>query len=253
MSCCNFLTSLILTRQEIPLEYRLMACFPNAFANFSSFSFSSRCLYSTYILLKISSIVLSTLSHVHLCPNKCALPLSMAPFNSRFLCSSMPSFGISTTSQLEDKNSQRCYFAWENIQWGFCCCWSSFNFWSSFHFWSLFCCCSSFTFAFRHHPSPFRGLSPGFYNQFILSAQPIAEWFVTLSFSTIPLSSYRERYGFERALFTCRCFLPCAPSPTFYLRLSKLPWELAALPWSLLCLILILKTHTRPVYLFDSQ
>ena len=29
--------------------------------------------------------------------------------------------------------------------------------------------------AFRRHPSPFRGLSPGFYTHFILSAQPIAE------------------------------------------------------------------------------
>ena len=51
---------------------------------------------------------------------------------------------------------------------------------------SLFCCwCSSFHlslllsfvnilhshFAFRHHPSPFRGLLPGFYTHFILSAQ----------------------------------------------------------------------------------
>ena len=80
---------------------------------------------------------------------------------------------------------------------------------------SSFCCSSSFTFAFRRHPSPFRGLSPGFYTHFILSAQPIAEWFATLSFSTIPLSSYRERYGFEWAFFTHRRFLPYAPSPTF--------------------------------------
>ena len=36
--------------------------------------------------------------------------------------------------------------------------------------------------AFRRHPSPFRGLSPGFYTHFILSAQPIAERFATLSF-----------------------------------------------------------------------
>ena len=42
--------------------------------------------------------------------------------------------------------------------------------------------CSSFTFSFGHHPSPFRGLSPGFETHFVLSAQPIAEWFATLSF-----------------------------------------------------------------------
>ena len=71
------------------------------------------------------------------------------------------------------------------------------------------CRCSSFTFSFRHHPSPFRG---GFYTHFILSAQPIAEWFATLSFSAIPLSSYHERYRFKWAFFTHRCFLPYAPS-----------------------------------------
>ena len=45
------------------------------------------------------------------------------------------------------------------------------------------CRCSSFTFSFRHHLSPFRGLSPGFYTHFILSAQPIAEWSTTLHFN----------------------------------------------------------------------
>ena len=35
------------------------------------------------------------------------------------------------------------------------------------------CCCSSFI-AFQRHPSPFHGLSLGFYAHFILSAQPIA-------------------------------------------------------------------------------
>ena len=34
------------------------------------------------------------------------------------------------------------------------------------------CRFSSFTFSFRHHPSPFRGLSPGFYIHFVLSASP---------------------------------------------------------------------------------
>ena len=68
---------------------------------------------------------------------------------------------------------------------------------------------------FRHHPSPFRGLLSGFYTHFILSVQPIAEWFAILSFSTFLLSSCRERYGFEWAFFTHRRFLPYAPSPTF--------------------------------------
>ena len=38
----------------------------------------------------------------------------------------------------------------------------------------------------------------------------------TFIFSTIPLSSYRERYGFERRFFTHRPFLPYAPSRHFW-------------------------------------
>ena len=40
---------------------------------------------------------------------------------------------------MEDKNSQRCYFAWKNLQWGFCDVGCS----CSFTFVSSFCCCSS--------------------------------------------------------------------------------------------------------------
>ena len=139
----------------------------------------------------------------------------------------------------------------------------------------LWCCCSSFHFVvvssfvdvlhfvvvlhshflFDVIPHPFLWLSPGFYTHFILSAQPIAEWFATLSFSTIPLSSYRERYGFEWAFFTHRRFLPYAPSRHFWhnLLLSRLPWEPAVIPWNLQGFILILKTQTRPICLFDLQ
>ena len=96
MSCRNFLTSLILSHQEIPVEYRLMTCLPKAFPVFSPFSFSSSCFYSACVLLIISLLALSTLLCVHLCPS---LPLSMIPFNSsHFLCCSIPSFGVSTTS-----------------------------------------------------------------------------------------------------------------------------------------------------------
>ena len=114
--------------------------------------------------------------------------------------------------KLKVENSQRYYFAWENLRGCFCCCWSSFHFciFISFLIFILLllfiCRCSSFTFAFRHHPSPLPGLSLGFYTHFILSAQSIAEWFATISFSTIPFSSYRERYGFEWVFFTHRRF-----------------------------------------------
>ena len=70
-----------------------------AFPVFPPFSFSSRYLYSTYLLLIVSSLALSTLPCVHLCPNKCALSLSMTLFNSFwFLCCSISSFGVSATS-----------------------------------------------------------------------------------------------------------------------------------------------------------
>ena len=101
------------------------------------------------------------------------------------------------------------------------------------------------------HPSV--GYCRGFYTHFILSVQPIAEWFATLSFSTIPLSFCREHYGFEWAFFTHRRFLPYAPSPTFYLRLSRPLWEPVVFTWSLQGLILILETQTWPICLFDSQ
>ena len=95
----NFLTSLILSYREIPVEYKLMTCLPKAFPVFSPFRFSSRCLYSAYVLLIISSLAFSTLPCVHLCPNKCALLLSMTLFNSSFFFYfSVPSFGVSTTS-----------------------------------------------------------------------------------------------------------------------------------------------------------
>ena len=96
MSWCNFLTSLILTHQEIPVEYKLMTCLPKTFPVYSPFPFSLRCLYLAYVLFMTSSLALSSLTYVHLCPN---LPLSMRTFkHCRFLCCSMPSFGVSTVS-----------------------------------------------------------------------------------------------------------------------------------------------------------
>ena len=64
-----------------------------------------------------------------------------------------------------------------------------------------------------------------------------------------------KRYGFEWAFFTHRHFLPYAPSQHFWhnLLLSRPSWEPAVLPWSLQGFILILKTQTRPICLFDSQ
>ena len=99
ISCSNFLTSLILTTREIPVEYKLMTCLPRIFPASSPFSFSSRCLYSAYVLLIVSSLAFSTFSCVYLLPNKYAWPLLMTLFKHfRFLYCSMPSFCVSTIS-----------------------------------------------------------------------------------------------------------------------------------------------------------
>ena len=73
---------------------------------------------------------------------------------------------------LKVKNSQRWYFAWENLRGGFCDVVSSFYFciFILLLYLDFICRCSSFTFAFRHHPLPFRGLSPVF--TLILYFQP---------------------------------------------------------------------------------
>ena len=57
---------------------------------------------------------------------------------------------------------------------------------------------------------------------------------------------FYERYGFEWAFFIHRCFLPSAPSRTFYLRLSRPPCEPAVPPWNLPGFILILKHRPGP-------
>ena len=54
---------------------------------------------------------------------------------------------------------------------------------------------------------------------------------------------------YSQVLFTLCSF------PTFWhnLLLSRLPWEPAVIPWKLQRFILIFKTQTRPICLFDSQ
>ena len=99
--------------------------------------------------------------------------------------------------------------AWENLR-RFLWCWSSF------------CCCyssfvdvlhSHFLFDIIPHPSvDYRQVfRPILYFQ--LSPSQSDLWH--FHFSTIPLSSYRERYGFEWMIFTHRRFLPYTPSQHF--------------------------------------
>ena len=107
------------------------------------------------------------------------------------------------------KNSQRWYFAWENLRQGFCCIFISFLI--------FICRFSSFTFCFSTSSLTLPWtIAEVFTPHFILSAQPIAEWFATLSFSTIPLSSYGECYDFEWAFFTLRSFIDIFDSTCVY-------------------------------------
>ena len=92
-------------------------------------------------------------------------------------------------------------------------------------------------------------IPPGFYSHFILSAQRIAEWFVTLSYSTIALSSCREGYGLEWAFFTHRHLFPLLSFTDILTCVLRYRW---VFPYSLQGLILILETQARPIYLFDS-
>ena len=88
------------------------------------------------------------------------------------------------------------------------------------HFVLHFCCCSSFI-AFQCHPSPFCGLSPGFYTHFILSAQPIAEWSTTLHFNlseiffhsfTASATVLSGHFLTHRRFFTLRSFTDILPA-----------------------------------------
>ena len=128
--------------------------------------------------------------------------------------------------------------------------------------WSSFCCCySSFVDVLHSHflfdiiPHPSVDYRQVFRPILYFQPSPSQSDSRHFHFSTIPLSSYHERYGFEWTFFTHRRFLSYAPSQHFWhnLLLSRPPWEPAVLPWSLQGFILILETQTRPICLFDSQ
>ena len=114
ISCHNFLISVNLLTQEIPLDYNSVTCLPNAFAVFSPFSFSSHCFYSAYVLFMASLLALSTLSCVHLLPNKWALSLSMTLFkHSGFLC--CPSLRLVYQQYLQKSHHRLIYFQYLSL------------------------------------------------------------------------------------------------------------------------------------------
>ena len=128
--------------------------------------------------------------------------------------------------------------------------------------WSSFCCCySSFVDVLHSHflfdiiPHPSVDYRQVFRPILYFQPSPSQSDSWHFHFSTIPLSSYRERYGFEWAFFTQRRSLPYAPSQYFWhnLLLSRLLWEPAVIPWKVQGFILILETQTRTICLFDLQ
>ena len=130
--------------------------------------------------------------------------------------------------ELKAKNSQRWYLlgrtSWRFLWYWFCCCFLFVVFLHS-HFLFDIILTLPWTIA--------RFLGP-----FCTSAQLIAEWFTTLSFSTIPLSCYRERYGFECA----QVFFTLRSLPKFWhnLLLSRFHWEPA------LTFLKVAELHTDP-------
>ena len=130
------------------------------------------------------------------------------------------------------------------------------------HFWSSFCCCySSFVDILHSHflfdiiPHPSVDCHKVFTSILYFQPSPsqsdlrhfhFQPFHYLLTASTTDLSGY---------FFTHRCFLPFTPSQHLWrnLLLSRLSWEPAVIPWNLQGFILILKTQTRPICLFDSQ
>ena len=118
--------------------------------------------------------------------------------------------------------------AWENLR-RFLWCWSSF----------CCCCYSSFVDVFHSHflfdiiPHPSVDYRQVFRPILYFQLSPSQSDSRHFHFSAIPLSSYRECYGFEWAFFTHRRFLLYIPSwhfgtfLTFWhnLLLSRFHWE----------------------------
>ena len=100
--------------------------------------------------------------------------------------------------------------AWENLR-RFLWCWSSF----------CCCCYSSFVDVFHSHflfdiiPHPSVDYRQVFRPILYFPPSPSQSDSRHFHFSTIPLSSYRERYGFEWAFFTLSSFPTFLAQPAF--------------------------------------
>ena len=110
------------------------------------------------------------------------------------------------------KNSQRCYFAWENLRWGFCVV-VIFSFVDVLHFAVVL------LIAFRHHPSSVdyhRGFYTPFYTFSPVHRRVIRNTFVC---STIPFLPRVLRpwvsIFYQQTFFTLRSFRTFLAQPAF--------------------------------------
>ena len=139
---------------------------------------------------------------------------------------------------------------WENL-WRFLWCRSSF----------CGCCYSSFVDVFHSHflfdiiPHPSVDYRQVFRPILYFQLSPSQSDSRHFHFSAIPLSSYRECYGFEWAFFTRRRFIPYTPSRHFHTTCfyQGFTESRQLLFWKSQGFILILETQTRSISLFDSQ
>ena len=130
-----------------------------------------------------------------------------------------------------------------------------------FIFVSSFCCCSSFVNVLHSHflfgiiPHPSVDYRRGFYTPFYTFSpahcRVIHDTFI-FNHSVIFLP---RALRFWVGIFYPQAFFTLSSFPTFWnnLLLSRLPWEPSVISRNLQGFILIFKTQTRPICLFDSQ
>ena len=131
-----------------------------------------------------------------------------------------------------------------------CCLWLIIHFWYSFCCYSSFCChfcCSSFIPRLLYYVTgtPLWLLDPW---------RPAQALSSNLDFFWLPLLFHLLRaLRFWVGNFYPQGFSTLRSLTDILLRLSRPPWEPAVFPCSLLGLMLILETQSRPIRLFDSQ
>ena len=134
--------------------------------------------------------------------------------------------------------------------WKFSCCWLS-----SSHLLMFFILFLFFSLLFNIFLYPSVEYRRGFYTPFY-TFSPDHCRVIRDTFVCLPIPFLLQTLRPWVSIFLPRgIFLPYATSQHFWHRLflSKPPWELAVLPWSLQGFILILETQTRPICIFDLQ